>query len=38
MIVAQAEEIEMEKGECDYPDVMLVDVEWWGWKLRMILV
>ena len=26
MIVALAEEIEMEKNECDNPDVMVVDV------------
>ena len=38
MVVARAEEIEMEKKECNNPDVMVVGVEWQGWKFRMILV
>ena len=38
MVVARAGEIELGKKECDNPDVMVVDVEWRKWKLRMILI
>ena len=38
MIASRAEEIEMEKRECNNPDVMVVDVEWRGWRFKMILI